>query len=240
MCSTIGVPTEYACPMLLSQLELVRFNRIFATCDTLSVAGADKIALLVKSYRTNEVYNTRGGISESGELVTLGPAWKITRAYNKQLRKIAKRYKSTLEICTGIDQSFRIKRARGGPVNVHDERCNKTRVVVWYQTTSPIMGDLAGSWFDVTLTDAATDQEFCEHPDKSNDRKMRMKHITTELVQANRLVRNCGHCGVPDLSECPHRKCGKCGLIAYCGINCQKIHWKREHKLVCGSSNDAM
>ena len=31
-----------------------------------------------------------------------------------------------------------------------------------------------------------------------------------------------------------HLRCGRCGLVYYCNINCQKKHWKRHKTAVCG------
>ena len=48
MCSTSGVPTRFACPMLLDGSELDTFNRIFTTMTAIPTEAADFITFLVK------------------------------------------------------------------------------------------------------------------------------------------------------------------------------------------------
>ena len=39
-------------------------------------------------------------------------------------------------------------------------------------------------------------------------------------------------CGNGDCSETGKLKCSACGLVSYCGQNCQKAHWN-DHKTFC-------
>ncbi len=50
-----------------------------------------------------------------------------------------------------------------------------------------------------------------------------------ELGLAARPPVACGACGAP----CAARFCGRCKEVAYCGPDCQRAHWRGEHKLVC-------
>lgn len=41
-------------------------------------------------------------------------------------------------------------------------------------------------------------------------------------------------CGAKEETPRQFRKCGRCLYAVYCGVECQKVHWKREHKAFCG------
>ena len=157
--------------------------------------AADSIALLVKSYRTNQVYNTNGGVTEDETLVSTGPHWIVSKEYERQLKGIAKRFHCEYETCVMVDQSFRVKRARG-KVNVNG------RYVVWYERTSDygIPGDLMGSWFDITLTNEAPDIKLWEVHDEKMARTAHNIHVQQELAESGsgRMVRTCAKCNIVD------------------------------------------
>ena len=44
------------------------------------------------------------------------------------------------------------------------------------------------------------------------------------------MVRKCAWC---EATHLPLSSCGKCRLVAYCGRDCQKMHWKHGHKASC-------
>ena len=92
-----------------SPSELAVFNPIYTTATPIPVEAADSIALLVKSYRTNQVYNTNGGVTEDETLVSTGPHWIVSKEYERQLKGIAKRFHCEYETCVVVDQSFRVK-----------------------------------------------------------------------------------------------------------------------------------
>ena len=184
LCATIGVPLQFACPPLCSPSELAVFNPIYTTATPIQVEAADSIALLVKSYRTNQVYNTNGGVTEDETLVSIGPHWIVSKEYERQLKGIAKRFHCEYETCVMVDQSFRVKRARG-KVNVNG------RYVVWYERTSdygnPEPGDLMGSWFDITLTNEAPDIKLWEVHDEKMARTAHNIHVQQELAESGRV-----------------------------------------------------
>ena len=231
MCVTSGVPAAYACPALMDAFELELFHPIFTTSGPLSVEAADLIGLLVKSHETVSVYNTHGGISDDGQLISQVPSWTITSNHRRNLKKIAKRFTCSLDECVRVDQSFRIKRARGGPVNITDS-LGKTRCVVWYQTTTAKYGDHLGSWFDITLTDEAPDRHWLESAAEKAPRTRYNQHVKTELARAKRLVRQCGYCRSADSKEHRHLKCARCKGVAYCSKECQRADWKM-HRKIC-------
>ena len=235
MCSTSGVPTRFACPMLLDGSELDAFNRIFTTMTAIPTEAADFIAFLVKSYATNDVYDTHGGIGADGELVSRGPSWKIKKEYRRQLKKISNRFKCSIDDCIMVDQSFRVKRARGGPINNIDA-AGKMRSVVWYQTTTHKEHVHLGSWFDITLTDQAPDRSFLELPREKTRRNDYNQHVKTELMDSNRLVRRCKKCGIADSKTYPHLRCARCSVSSYCSRKCQREDWKT-HKESCGRAS---
>jgi hypothetical protein len=221
-------------PLLLSPIEWAYFAPIFATVDYISVEAADHIAMLVKLYPTTMAYETNGGISSTGKLVSRDPSWSINTDYKKYMQKIVKRYKVSLRMCIRIDQSFRIKRARGGHVNVCDTIGNKTRVVVWYGCKDPAMGALMGAWFDITLREEAVDRNLYATSASRQERTEQMAHLKTELQENLRLVRVCAACRKQDSKEADHHKrCSLCLIPAYCSRACQKAHWKESHKRMC-------
>ena len=227
MCATIGVPLQFACPMLLSETELMVFQPIYTIRTKLSVEAADHIAVLVKGYRTNTVYNTQGGITDEEELRSTRPRWTITDMYEEQLKIIAKRFRVPLTLCLIVDQSFRVKRARGGPINFNGKS------VVWYETMEYQMGHMIGSWFDITLTNNAPDIHHSESPMLKEARTADFTHLKKELATAGRLVRRCAQCNKMDSEAASHKKCVGCKRVAYCDRACQKADWKR-HEAHCG------
>ena len=48
----------------------------------------------------------------------------------------------------------------------------------------------------------------------------------------------CGFCGNPYLWWCK-KKCSKCKVTSYCDKECQKLHWKLEHKGICVACPDS-
>ena len=46
----------------------------------------------------------------------------------------------------------------------------------------------------------------------------------------------CGACG----SQQPVRKrlCARCGLVAYCDMRCQRLHWRAGHRFCCAAADD--
>jgi hypothetical protein len=55
----------------------------------------------------------------------------------------------------------------------------------------------------------------------------------SRLPQQDPTVSECMFCGEsPDRAFLTLKKCGECGLVAYCGARCQVSHWKF-HKTVC-------
>ena len=52
-------------------------------------------------------------------------------------------------------------------------------------------------------------------------------------------VRDCANCGAADPSEPAHKACSRCGIVYYCGRECQEAHWKKKpggHKMECTGS----
>ena len=227
LCATIGVPLQFACPMLLTEAEVMVFRPTYMICTQLSVEAADHIAVMVKGYRTNTVYNTQGGITDNEEVRSLEPLWTITPEYAEQLEIIAKRFRVQLSECIIVDTSFRVKRARGGPINFNG------RSVVWYQTMEYQEGQLLGSWFDITLTNDVPDIHLNESPMLKVARTAECTHLKKELATAGRLVRRCAQCNKMDSEAASHKKCVGCKRVAYCDRACQKADWKR-HKVHCG------
>ena len=64
----------------------------------------------------------------------------------------------------------------------------------------------------------------------------KMQEQLKEALKLNRDVRNmlpsCACCG----KFIPHKRhfCGKCNIALYCGVDCQKQHWKAVHRDQCG------
>ena len=107
----------------------------------------------------------------------------------------------------------------------------KSRVLVWFQTTSPPkQGCHLGSWFDISLSDEATDMHAFESKSEKCDRKLEMCHINSEMTQLHpRVPRRCGCCMELDSREIPHKRCATCKLVYYCSKPCQVADWEH-HK----------
>jgi len=45
----------------------------------------------------------------------------------------------------------------------------------------------------------------------------------------------CDNCSAPEGSDCASKlsACGRCGLVVYCSKDCQRAHWKVNHKQRC-------
>lgn len=53
-------------------------------------------------------------------------------------------------------------------------------------------------------------------------------------TQSHTIMSNSDHvCGYCQKNK-SHLRCGRCGLVYYCNINCQKKHWKRHKTAVSG------
>jgi hypothetical protein len=64
-------------------------------------------------------------------------------------------------------------------------------------------------------------------------------------VRAHRL-KECGHCGKPEVSgeldtgegdRVKLSTCGRCGVAVYCSKECQKADWKNGHKRICSAAD---
>jgi hypothetical protein len=52
-------------------------------------------------------------------------------------------------------------------------------------------------------------------------------------------IRHCGGCGEPETST-ELSVCASCRLVSYCSVQCQKIHWKDNHRHVCSRLSEAV
>src|ERR1700722_16305598 len=50
-----------------------------------------------------------------------------------------------------------------------------------------------------------------------------------------RLIAECANweCEKTDEAVGTLKRCGKCHLVSYCGVDCQKAHWKKIHQFYC-------
>lgn len=68
----------------------------------------------------------------------------------------------------------------------------------------------------------------------------------TEVVVEEKLVEStlpkttCAACNAVEANPGAFKFCAKCKQVSYCGRDCQKKHWKEEHKKVCCMNSDAM
>jgi hypothetical protein len=68
------------------------------------------VAVLVRQWPTNRVYNTRGGVTNDEKLVTMAKKWEISSLYKRKLKAIGRRFHCALADVITCDQSFRTKR----------------------------------------------------------------------------------------------------------------------------------
>ena len=46
-------------------------------------------------------------------------------------------------------------------------------------------------------------------------------------------VKTCAYCLAPQSNDTKVSDCSRCGLVAYCSKDCQRTHWKANHKSFC-------
>ena len=56
--------------------------------------------------------------------------------------------------------------------------------------------------------------------------------MSAENNEADEMMSRCASCGVPENNDIKLKKCTACYLVRYCGVKCQKEHWKK-HKKEC-------
>ncbi len=112
----------------------------FHLCSHMTIKTADLLALLVREFPTLSVYEVNGGLDGAGNLISTGPHWQITPAHRLRLLAIVARankidaklpdgsHLASYEDVLVIEQSMRVKRARGN--TVVNGRC-----LVYYQCT---------------------------------------------------------------------------------------------------------
>ena len=234
--ATIGVPIKWSTPILMSEEERqCPHFRLFATYLSAPVHAADMIALLIREYPTNSVYNTQGGVSPTGVLVQQEMRWIITPIHRARLKAIYLRTKSTLlkgqsvyhmQDLINLDMSFRIKKARGNTRS--DEK-----VLVYFECTlaiaevfKPGTKQLLAQWFDIAdncATNLISSQRSFETASEKQARAALVKCIVDGIDQ-DRVPRICQTCKVPDQRHLKHRQCSKCGVV-YCNVQCQTKDW---------------
>ena len=48
----------------------------------------------------------------------------------------------------------------------------------------------------------------------------------------------CANCLASEESASKHLACARCGLVVYCSKDCQRAHWKANHKQHCVAKNE--
>jgi len=54
----------------------------------------------------------------------------------------------------------------------------------------------------------------------------------TDDVDAPEQIMYCASCGIAGVDNIKLKRCNSCYLVRYCGVKCQKAHW-RQHKVAC-------
>jgi hypothetical protein len=242
---TIGVPIRFSCPPMCSERELLEM-RHFYLMEHLTVQTADLLALLVREFPTQSVYDVNGGLDKDGKLISTSPAWYITSVHQHRLLAIVARANSvdpkfpngqplaTYKSVFAIEQSMRVKRARGNTVV-------KGRCLVYYQCTSQSSiaqgyGSEIGQWFDVTqntISHPTAMSSMWQSPVTQKQRVKNNQTIIDQMDTTGRLPRHCDWCQKPDRFDKRHPLCEHCKLVSYCNRACQKAHWGKVHKAKC-------
>jgi hypothetical protein len=62
----------------------------------------------------------------------------------------------------------------------------------------------------------------------------KIQAISDDMLQSmETLVSKCGFCKAAPSGDGRFSVCSRCGAFSYCSLNCQRAHWKQEHKLHC-------
>jgi hypothetical protein len=223
---TCGVPVELSMLFMYTFEEKKQEYTVYATVSDISVACANAIALVIKSVPTDHAYDTQGGVAVDGSLVSLDPSWYTRHAYTYKLKAIAKRFKTPYDRVVACDISFRIKRSRGNTYV-------KGKCLVFYAANNAKLGDEVAAWFDITATETATKKNTNDlESDRQVDQQIHT-HTSNQMTSSHpRVPRTCMSCKKLDTREQKHRQC-VCKDAVYCGRDCQRVHWRKQHKATC-------
>jgi hypothetical protein len=209
--------------------------KVYTVVHEVSVACANAIALLTKVISTGNAYDTQGGVAADGSLVRLDLRWITKSSYVLKLKAIAKRFNADYESVLAIDLSFRVKRSRGN--TYADGKCLVYYAVNTQAFLTRVASGVPGSeevaaWFDITETEIATEKNAYELSSERRKDQERHTHTNNQLTSTRpRLPRSCAYCEKLDTYEQKHQQCA-CKIAAYCGVDCQRAHW-RMHKKFC-------
>jgi hypothetical protein len=223
---TCGIPLDLSMLFLYTFEEKKEEYTVYATVSDISVACANAIALVIKSVPTVYAYDTQGGVAVDGSLVSLDPNWYTRHAYTGKLKAIAKRFKVPYDRVVACDISFRIKRSRGN--TYVNGKC-----LVFYAANNGKLGDEVAAWFDITATESATQKNTNDLASERQVDQQRHTHTINQMTSSHpRVPRTCASCKKLDTREQKHRQC-VCKDAVYCGRDCQRAHWRKQHKATC-------
>lgn len=218
-------------PFLLPEDEKLEVLDRYAIGMALPMAAFDAVGVLVKVWRTREVYETQGHVTldENGREVlhflvgTEAHRWQVTRPYLKQLKAIGKRFKVNVIDLMKVDLSMRIKRARG--LTVVDDK-----VLVYVINTKPTEEDACmGVWFDISYKHSPAEKDI---RGVLPSEQKQFDQVQESLTVDRWMPHACGACEKTDRKTQRHKKCAGCGKVFYCNAVCQKKAWK-SHKKFC-------
>jgi hypothetical protein len=75
-----------------------------------------------------------------------------------------------------------------------------------------------------------TGQRYIDGPDP----EVRVDKSVGSTAIASCLGFSKGTCAYCDCTEAKLRTCGACGSVWYCSTDCQRTHWRKSHRWVCG------
>jgi hypothetical protein len=214
-CVTTGIPTILALfclqePQIRDAIELKYRVQIEGS----TMEACDVVGMLVKAVPTVDAYNTSASVTEDerwSDPVEAGlndnfkapEPWQAKRLYRNKLKAIAQRCNMTLAQVTRLDQSLRMKRVRSNtpgcpePLNI----CYREKFLI---LMIPMVGEIFGVWFDISLTEVIPDKGYCIQAEREMYRTQYRTLILGLSARHPRVPRRCSQCNGWDTSQNKH------------------------------------
>ena len=231
--ATIGVPVTYACPLLLSRVELYCLVKKTGAISSIPTEAVDILVGIARVSKTTDLYDTEKQVI-GNTLKSDTKKWTIKQEHDRVIKAIAKRFGITPQEVMFVDQGIHIKRARANqdPYGKKSALVSGGRFLFLYVCNNPIHNGHACAWFDISYSPAPPPQGLGELSEEVAKRSLESKQVTSETLIEKRVPRFCVVCLKWDTKRQRNKQCGKCKKVSYCSRLCQLENWK-VHKNEC-------